>query len=75
MGELPVDTRREVRLEVPPSAEHLRVVRLVAAEAGARAGLDVEATDDLRIAVDELCHVLVPRAVTRICIRFHVQPC
>jgi hypothetical protein len=49
----------EVDLLVPPFSTHLRCVRLVAADAAIRAGLDVTETDDLRIAVDELCHALM----------------
>lgn len=44
---------------VPATAEHLRTVRLVAADAAERAGFDFEETADLRIAVDELAHVLM----------------
>ncbi|HUF84827.1 MAG TPA: ATP-binding protein [Acidimicrobiia bacterium] len=47
---------RELRLLVPPNVQHLRAVRLVAADTAGRAGFDIEQTDDLRIAVDELCH-------------------
>jgi hypothetical protein len=50
---------RELRLLVPPSVQHLRAVRLVAADTAGRAGFDCEQTDDLRIAVDELCHSLM----------------
>src|SRR5688572_25690233 len=49
-------TARDLRLLVPPSAEHLRAVRLVAADTAGRAGFDCDQTDDLRIALDELCH-------------------
>lgn len=49
----------EVHLVVPPFSSHLRTVRLLAADAAMRAGLDVSETDDLRIAVDELCHALM----------------
>jgi hypothetical protein len=47
---------RDLRLLVPPSPEHLRAVRLVAADTAGRAGFDCDQTDDLRIALDELCH-------------------
>jgi hypothetical protein len=50
---------RALRLMVPATAEHLRTVRLVAADAAERAGFDFEETADLRIAVDELAHVLM----------------
>jgi len=48
-----------VHLVVPPSSEFLRTVRLVAADAAGRAGCDVEELEDFRIAVDELCHLLM----------------
>ena len=44
-----------VRLELPIASQYIRVARLVASGLGASAGLDVDAVDDLRIAVDELC--------------------
>jgi hypothetical protein len=49
----------EVRLTVPPYATYLRTVRLAAADAAVRAGLDCEETDDFRLAVDELCHMMM----------------
>lgn len=53
------ERERALRLMVPATAEHLRTVRLVAADAAERAGFDFEETADLRIAVDELAHVLM----------------
>ena len=47
-----------VRLELPVESQYIRVARLVASGLGATAGLDVDAVDDLRIAVDELCAAL-----------------
>jgi hypothetical protein len=49
----------ELSLVVPPYSEFLRAVRLVAADAAVRAGLDCEETEDFRLAVDELCHTLM----------------
>ena len=49
----------ELRLQVPATVDHLRTVRLVAADAAERAGFDCDETDDLRIAVDELCHTVM----------------
>lgn len=48
-----------MRLVVPPSSEFLRTIRLVAADAAVRAGLDCEEVEDFRIAVDELSHFLM----------------
>ncbi len=49
----------ELTLVVPPYSGFLRAIRLVAADAAVRAGLDVEETEDFRLAVDELCHTLM----------------
>jgi hypothetical protein len=48
-----------VHLILPPSSEYLRTARLVAADAAVRAGLDCEEIEDFRIAVDELCHLVM----------------
>jgi hypothetical protein len=60
----------DVQLLVPPHAEHLRAIRLVAADTAGRAGLDYEQTDDLRIAIDELCHCLMRVVEGPISLRF-----
>lgn len=49
----------ELHLVVPPYSSYLRAVRLVAADAAVRAGLDCEEMEDFRLAVDELCHALM----------------
>jgi len=49
----------ELTLVVPPYSGFLRAIRLVAADAAVRGGLDVEETEDFRLAVDELCHTLM----------------
>ncbi|MGH8985103.1 MAG: ATP-binding protein [Acidimicrobiia bacterium] len=49
----------DLYLLIPADSEHLRAARLVAADAAGRAGFDCDETDDLRIAVDELCHCLM----------------
>lgn len=51
-----------VEVVVPATGEHLRIVRLTAASIGATCGLDVEQLDDLRIAIDELCTMLIGHA-------------
>ncbi len=49
----------EVFVTVPPDARHLRTLRLVAADAGERAGLDASEVDDLRTAAGELGQALM----------------
>ena len=48
-----------VRLQLPVDPQYMRVARLVASGLGATIGFDVEAVDDFRIAVDELCAALM----------------
>jgi len=47
-----------VELRLPPSPEFLRLARYAAADAAARAGLGIDATDDVRLAISELCSLL-----------------
>jgi hypothetical protein len=44
-----------ITITFPAEAEYLRLARLAAADAASRAGFDVDAIDDVRIAVSELC--------------------
>jgi serine/threonine-protein kinase RsbW len=44
---------------LPVDSRYVRVVRLVASGLGATVGFDVEAVDDFRIAVDELCAAML----------------
>jgi len=53
------DRDSTVTLVVPAAADYLRLARLTSADAGSRAGFDYEEIDDLRIAVTELCHLLI----------------
>jgi serine/threonine-protein kinase RsbW len=53
-----------VSLTVPRLPAYLRLVRLAAAESGARADLSIEEVEDLRIAVDELTYALIGENAT-----------
>ena len=64
----------KLRLQVPPTIEHLRTVRLVAADAADRAGFDCDETDDLRIAVDEVCHAVLRSTEAPITVGFSTEP-
>jgi hypothetical protein len=70
-----VDTQNEseIWILVPPEARYLRALRLVAAEAGGRAGLSVSEVDDLRIAVGELCQLLMDSTDNRLAVRIAVH--
>lgn len=62
MAELELQQLGPVDLTVPASSEHLRILRLVSASLAASLGHDVDQLDDLRIAVDELCSLLIENA-------------
>lgn len=49
---------RAVELRLPPEPEYLRLARYAAADAATRAALGIDDTDDLRLAVSELCTLL-----------------
>jgi serine/threonine-protein kinase RsbW len=59
MGNTSIDTSRDVHLIVPAAAEYLRLVRLTAAGLASRMGFTFDEVEDLRIAVDELCFLLI----------------
>ena len=63
----------ELFLVVAPDASFLRAIRLVAADAGRRAGLSVSEIDDLRIAIDELAQALMDVTEHRLVIRIAVH--
>jgi hypothetical protein len=64
----------EVRVVMPAASEYLRVARLVAADAAARAGLDCEEVEDFRIAVDELCHSIMAATDHHLVLDFATLP-
>ena len=64
MGEISVDTSRDVHLVVPAAAEYLRLVRLTAAGLASRMGFTFDEVEDLRIAVDEVCFLLLDESPT-----------
>ena len=49
----------EVTLVMPAHPDYVWLARMASADAGSRAGFDYEEIEDLRIAVTELCHVLL----------------
>lgn len=59
MGSEAQQTQGDVRLVVPAAPEYLRLVRLTAAGLASRMGFTFDEVEDLRIAVDELCFLLV----------------
>ena len=48
-----------IELRIPPDPAYVRVARLAAGDMGGRVGCSVDELDDVRLAVDELCAVLI----------------
>lgn len=64
-----------VDLTVPATTQHLRLVRLTASGMAADLGFTVDQIEDLRLAVDEACAVLVEYAAphTRLSLVYRAQ--
>ncbi len=52
-------TSDEVRLAVPATPEFLRLARVTASGLASRLGFSFDEVEDLRLAIDELCFVLI----------------
>ena len=64
-------TGEAVDLSLPVQSDLIILARLAAATVASRAGFDVEEVDDLRLAVDELCVLVIDGAGTgRLNLRF-----
>jgi serine/threonine-protein kinase RsbW len=61
-GRFSTATRSEVALSVPADSAYLTVVRTAAAGLGARLDFTLDDIEDLRIAVDEACALLLRQA-------------
>ncbi|HEU4947367.1 MAG TPA: anti-sigma regulatory factor [Kribbella sp.] len=67
--------RAEVRLSIPADGAYVAVPRSVVGNLAARNDFTVDAIDDLRIAVDEACALLLPQATDDVldCV-FRIEP-
>ena len=76
MNHLPVAPDDYVELRVPASGAYLAVLRTAAAGLAARLDFTIDDIEDLRLAVDEACALLLPLATpgARIDCRFDLQP-
>lgn len=69
------DQASEVSLQIPGTADFLRLARLAAADLGSRAGLTYDEIEDFRIGVDELCHAIMrPDGDGRVTLEFALRP-
>lgn len=67
--------RDEVRLTVPATPEFLRLARVTASGLASRLGFTYDEVEDLRLAIDELCFVLIGRGRDgTVHLRYAVRP-
>lgn len=64
----------DLHLAVPAAPEYLRAVRMVAADAAARAGLGVDEVEDFRIAADELTYAAMTATDHSVQLVFRAEP-
>ena len=70
----PTEGTDAVRLEVPAVGRFVRLARLLASGVAAASGFDVDAVEDFRIAVDEVCTGLVEASPgATMDLRFHAR--
>ncbi|HEY3736778.1 MAG TPA: ATP-binding protein [Jatrophihabitans sp.] len=64
-----------VVLTVPADTAYVSTVRLAAASLAARSDLTIDEVDDLRLAVDEACSLLLPHTTGgMLSVRFSIDP-
>ena len=62
-----------LELRVPADPEYVRAVRLAAGDMGGRVGLSVDELDDVRLAVDEVCSMLIGAGGAGITVRMQAR--
>ena len=61
-----------IELCLPPDSRYMRLARLMASGVATTCGLPLEEVEDFRIAVDELCHLLMSSTDDEISLSFGV---
>lgn len=76
MGALPPDSHPDVELRIPADSAFLAVLRTATAGLAARLDFTLDDIEDLRIAVDEACAMVLPQARTGsdLTCSFHLGP-
>ena len=70
------DSKPDVELRIPADSQYLAVLRTATAGLAARLDFTLDDIEDLRIAVDEACAMVLPQARTGSDLNcaFHLQP-
>ena len=48
-----------IEFRIPPDPAYVRIARLAAGDMGGRVGFSIDELDDVRLAVDEMCAILI----------------
>ena len=62
-----------VEVRIPPDPAYVRIARLAAGDMGGRVGFSIDELDDVRLAVDELCSILIGAGGHVLALRMQIQ--
>ena len=62
-----------VEFRIPPDPAYVRIARLAAGDMGGRVGFSIDELDDVRLAVDEMCAVLIGTRASVIEVRMQAR--
>jgi serine/threonine-protein kinase RsbW len=62
-----------VEFRIPPDPAYVRIARLAAGDMGGRVGFSIDELDDVRLAVDEMCAVLIGTGASVIDVRMQAR--
>ena len=62
-----------VEFRIPPDPAYVRIARLAAGDMGGRVGFSIDELDDVRLAVDEMCAVLIGTGASLIEVRLQAM--
>jgi hypothetical protein len=62
-----------VEFRIPPDPAYVRIARLAAGDMGGRVGFSIDELDDVRLAVDEMCAVLIGTGASVIEVRMQAR--
>jgi hypothetical protein len=66
-------SRPFVEFRIPPDPAYVRIARLAAGDMGGRVGFSIDELDDVRLAVDEMCAVLIGTGASIVEVRLQAQ--
>lgn len=73
-GWLKMDERSPfIEFRIPPDPAYVRIARLAAGDMGGRVGFSLDEIDDVRLAVDEVCAILIGARGTALELRMQAR--